>query len=323
MAEIEDAIVVSDNTVMSMVENSRSTASIVAMKKTIDEIVRAVMKPDVHYGMIPGTNKKPTLFQAGADCLATTFKIAFQFENEDLGDGIDEVRYRSRCVATWQGEFLGDCLGEASSFEEKYKWRAIRCIEEWEATPDDMRRLRYYKKGDPSKQIRVEPADIINTILKMAQKRAKLGCIKTVLAISDIFEVDIDSMPKDLVGNQDDAPTVEEPKRKSEKKKDKKKAKPDAVSRASDPDEAAEEIQAGVDANDAYTGKVTAFKLVKETADWTLWAVEINGNKFVTFDAKVASTAQSALAFKTDVRFDYKPAKEDGKDPQLTDLVEL
>ena len=48
---------------------------------TVQEVMRSVMRPDVHYGKIPGTDK-PTLYQPGADVLCMTFRIAQRFAVE-------------------------------------------------------------------------------------------------------------------------------------------------------------------------------------------------------------------------------------------------
>ena len=316
MDEIQDAIIVSDDTMKSMVEDSRNTDAVLALRAKVQHIRDKVLKDGVHYGILPGT-KKPTLYQEGADSLGLTFKIAFTFENVMEGDGIDEIAVRSKCIAAYHGELLGDCEGYASSNEEKYKWRKVVHTNEYDATDPDRRRMKWQYDGTAIKQVRTEPADIVNTVLKMAQKRAKLGVIKTVLAIGEMFGVDLDDVPKEireeLVGDQ--APVTEPKKKKKTKDKAKKKASPAPVSTKADPDEAAEEL--------ANVGQVTAFKKAKETDSYTLWAVEINGNKFITFDEKVASVAQSAKAFESTVAFEYEPPKEEGRAPKLTAMMEV
>ena len=49
----------------------------------IQKIMEAVMKKDVHYGVVPGS-KKPSLWKPGAEVLGTTFRIAPSFQIEDL-----------------------------------------------------------------------------------------------------------------------------------------------------------------------------------------------------------------------------------------------
>lgn len=159
----------------------------------VQEVMRAVMKPEVHYGSIPGTDK-PTLFQPGADKLCMTFRIAPEFDIEDLSTA-DFVRYRVTCRGVHQlsGVTLGSCVGEASSNEEKYKWRRAVTDEEFDATPAAFRRVKYGKKWN-TKQVRTEPADVANTVLKMAEKRAKIGMVLNVTAASDMFGQDLEDL---------------------------------------------------------------------------------------------------------------------------------
>lgn len=181
----------------------------------IQEVMKAVMKSDTHYGEIPGT-KKPTLYKAGSEVLLTTFHIAVEPEVDDLST-IDEIRYRVRAVGRHQstGIIVGIGIGECSSSEEKYKWRASVCDEEFDDTDPARRRTKYaWKWGQERgekvhykvKQVRVEPADVANTILKMAKKRAQIDLTLTALAASDIFTQDAEDLPEGMQHVADDAP---------------------------------------------------------------------------------------------------------------------
>lgn len=180
----------------------------------VQEVMRAVMKPNVHYGTIPGTDK-PTLYKAGAEVLCMTFRIADTYEVEDLSTA-DMIRYRVNCIGTHQstGIVLGSGQGEASSSEEKYKWRKAICREEFDETPANMRRTKHARgKGGTTykqDQVRTEPADLANTVLKMANKRAKMAMTLNTTAASDCFNQDLEDMDAALVDHlsrhEDDAP---------------------------------------------------------------------------------------------------------------------
>ena len=172
-----------------------AVADIISHVALVQEVMRAVMKPDVHYGVIPGTDK-PTLLKQGAEVLCMAFRVADSYQVEDLSTA-DAVRYRVTCIGTHQasGTVLGSGMGEASSGEEKYKWRKA-FDEEFLATPDNMRRV---KKGKyTTKQVRTEPADLANTILKMANKRAKIAMTINVTACGDMFGQDLEDMDEAL-----------------------------------------------------------------------------------------------------------------------------
>lgn len=167
----------------------------------IQKVMQAVMKKDVHYGTIPGT-PKPTLYKPGAEMLCMTFHIDPAYDIEDLSTA-DYYRYRVRCIGKHQqtGIKLGEGMGSASSNEEKYKWRKAVCDEEFEIASESRRRLKFGKSKDGVyrvKQIRAEPDDIDNTVLKMACKRAHIAMTLNVLAASDIFTQDIEDLPEHL-----------------------------------------------------------------------------------------------------------------------------
>jgi hypothetical protein len=175
--------------------NRMAVADIITHVAMVQEVMRAVMKPDIHYGVIPGTDK-PTLYKQGAEVLCMAFRVADTYVVEDLSTA-DTVRYRVTCTGNHQltGVVLGSGMGEASSIEEKYKWRKAY-DDEFNATPENLRRI---KKGKyTTKQVRTEPADLANTILKMANKRAKIAMTINVTACGDMFGQDLEDMDEAL-----------------------------------------------------------------------------------------------------------------------------
>jgi len=173
--------------------------------------MQAVMKEGTHYGKIPGT-PKPSLWKPGAEVLCTTFRIAPSYRTEDLSDS-DSVRYRVTCIGTHQtsGVVLCEGMGECSSNEEKYKWRAAG-LKEYNATPENRKRIKYKNNGDETKQVRTEPADIANTVLKMACKRAQVAMSLNAVAASDIFTQDIEDLPEELRPTEDEKQAKQEQK---------------------------------------------------------------------------------------------------------------
>lgn len=194
---------------------SLTAAEIRAQVNLIQQVMRAVMVDGTHYGKIPGCGDKPALFKPGAEKLLSTFKIAVEPIVEDLSTG-DERRYRvsARCTSMSDGRFLGAGTGEASSTEEKYHWRRAVCKGEFDATPEDRRREKWNRDGSRVQQVRTAPADVANTVLKMAKKRAQVDATLTVTAASDCFAQDIEDLPEEL---RDDAPPppIKPPKEKA------------------------------------------------------------------------------------------------------------
>lgn len=167
----------------------------------VQEVMKSVMKRDTHYGTIPGC-KQPSLYKAGSEVLLTTFRIAISLRVDDLStDG--EIRYRVFATGTHQlsGIIVGEGVGECSTGEEKYKWRKAVCVEEFDGTPENQRRIKYSKynnKVDKVQQVKTQPADFANTVLKMAKKRAQIDLTLTATAASDIFTQDIEDIPEEL-----------------------------------------------------------------------------------------------------------------------------
>jgi hypothetical protein len=162
----------------------------------IKQIMQKIMIKDVHYGQIPGT-KGNALWKPGSDTLLSAFHIAVDPEIEDLST-YNEIRYRIKCrgLAMGSGTLVGIGIGECSSNEEKYKWRKAS-EKEFNRTSNDQRRVKFGKVWNDNQrcmvegeinQVRAEPADIANTVLKMAKKRAQVDLTLTALAAGDVFD---------------------------------------------------------------------------------------------------------------------------------------
>lgn len=202
--------------------NRMSAMEVVQHAAAVQEVMNAVMKPNVHFGKIPGTDK-PTLYKSGAEVLCMSFRIADEYHVEDLSTA-DMIRYRVTCVGKHQVSdvVLGSGMGEASTGEEKYKWRSAVCLEEFEATPAAMRRVKFGKKKGggfyKANQVRTEPSDLANTVLKMACKRAKMAMVLNVTAASDIFSQDLEDLDETLREHltDPDGDAPEQPRRTAE-----------------------------------------------------------------------------------------------------------
>lgn len=176
---------------------SLTAADVRAQVNLIQDVMKEVMQEGVHYGKIPGTNGK-SLWKAGAEKLMSTFRLAGDTEVEDLSRD-SEIHYRVKVrLTSSSGAFIGAGIGECSSQEEKYAWRATVSPKEFEATPENRRRIKYKRDGE-AKQVRTNPADVANTILKMAKKRAQVDAVITATAASDIFTQDIEDLPEEIV----------------------------------------------------------------------------------------------------------------------------
>jgi hypothetical protein len=187
-----------------------SMDQISARRSAIRELMKKAMRAEIDYGTIPGT-PKPTLYKSGAEKLCALFQLAPRVQVQDLSTP-DAIRYQVKVeLYSATGIFCGEGVGTASSAETKYQWRAAVCREEFEATPEDQRRVLYKKTREGGFftviQVRTVPEDADNTILKMAKKRALIDAVLTVTAASDIFTQDLEDfdLPAEPVDTNSDA----------------------------------------------------------------------------------------------------------------------
>ena len=202
-----------------------SIESAVERYNAVTEFVSRVLRKEIDYGVIPGTEKR-TLLKPGAEKLTTFFGLSTRFELlERIEDWTGEGHggepffyYLYRCRL-----FRGDVLiaeGDAScnSREAKYRWReAQRACPACGVAAIIKGREEYgggwvcfkkkggcgakYPDGDQaieSQQVgRVfnpDIADQVNTIQKMAQKRSLVGAVLLAVNASEFFTQDVEDM---------------------------------------------------------------------------------------------------------------------------------
>lgn len=157
-------------------------APALAVREQVNQIqylMKSVLKDGTHYGTIKGCGDKPTLLQPGAEKIAYMFKLVptYKVEREQLGGGHREYTVECTLTSRGTGEVMGFGVGECSTMESKYRYR-------WDGYGSDRRRVE-----NP------DVADVWNTCLKMAKKRAFVDAVKSTTAASDVFTQDIEDMP--------------------------------------------------------------------------------------------------------------------------------
>ena len=202
-----------------------SIESAVERYNAVTEFVSRVLRKDVDYGVIPGTEKR-TLLKPGAEKLTTFFGLSTRFElleriedwtgEEHGGEPFFYYLYRCRL-------FRGDVAiaeGDAScnSREAKYGWREaqracpacgvaaiIKGCEEYGGGwvcfkkrggcgakfPDGDQTIEAQQVG---RVFNPDIADQVNTIQKMSQKRALVGAVLLAVNASEFFTQDVEDM---------------------------------------------------------------------------------------------------------------------------------
>jgi hypothetical protein len=196
----------------------QTAADIKSHVASIHSVMKEVMLNGTHYGTISGCGNKPVLLKPGAEKILATFMLATEFVIDDLSTP-DNKYYRvtTKLIHQGSGVYMGSGIGECSSLENKYAWRAAVCDEEFNDTPENMRRVHYKKgwQGKPAEkinQVRQDMHTLANTILKMAKKRSLIDAVMNVTACSDIFDQDVDeSHIRDAVFEGPETPVTKTP----------------------------------------------------------------------------------------------------------------
>jgi hypothetical protein len=205
--------------------------------KKIHEVMAKLMKPETHFGVIPGT-KKPTLYKPGAELLNMLFRLDPQYGTEEIRDG-DHLIVRSTCTL-WHiptGQRMGSGMGSCSTREAKYAYRRSgrtcpSCGKEdtiikgkaefgggWLCFGKRGGCGAKFKDGDDAiEQQQTEQRvanpdlpDTHNTVLKMSNKRALVAAVLNVTAASEIFTQDVDDKDeRDRDDEDEDRPSRRE-----------------------------------------------------------------------------------------------------------------
>lgn len=206
-----------------------SVAQIIDQKRKVVEIMNAVMKPDEHYGVIPGA-KKPSLWKPGAETLCLTFRLDPEYEVMKATEEPTLISFTVRCVLNHinTGNRIASGLGSCNSREEKYKRQAQKVCpkcskqtifksknegEGWFCWKKKDGCGATFKDGDKAIEGQssgiADPADLHNTILKMACKRALIAAVLNGTAASDCFTQDLEDLPPQF--QEERAPNVPVP----------------------------------------------------------------------------------------------------------------
>lgn len=164
------------------------------------EFVQKVMKRDHDFGIIPGTDK-PTLLKPGAEKLCTLFGLRTEFVSVETTTDWEKgfFYFHYRCNLTRNGEVVASGEGSCNSREKKYRWRYLP---DFKATEEEKARAvrketKTSKNGKPYIMLVLEnsePYDLVNTIQKMAQKRAMIAATLIGVNASEFFTQDMEDM---------------------------------------------------------------------------------------------------------------------------------
>jgi hypothetical protein len=226
-------------------------ATAVRRRNFMTQVAQTLMVEGVDYGVIPGTGSKPTLLKPGAERLCTLFGLSPELHEvaavEDWsgeshgGEPFFYFHYKVRLMKN--GILLGEGTGSCNSRETKYRYRAaerrcpkcckaaiIRGREEygggWLCFPKKGGCGAKFKVGDAAiegqsaeRVINQDIADQVNTIQKMASKRALIAAVLIATNASEFYTQDMEEMAViDIPPEGRRAPAEPEPQAKPQPK---------------------------------------------------------------------------------------------------------
>jgi hypothetical protein len=179
-------------------------AQVMARMNAIEELKKKTMRRGVDYGRVPGC-PKDSLWVSGAEKLMMLFHLGIgEPQVEDLShEGVVHYRVILPICSLATHEIIAYGVGECSSRSEKYAYRKVLCDAEWEAAPEDQRRIKWDKDGKETRQIKVDPANIANTILKMAKKSSFIDAILNATGGRAFFTQDLENLPDGMLETEE------------------------------------------------------------------------------------------------------------------------
>jgi hypothetical protein len=158
------------------------------------------------YGVIPGTKKK-SLLKPGAEKILRLFGLGARnrLADKEIDRAANFAMFTYRCEVYHlrTNVVIAECEGSVNSQEVKYRERTV-----WRK-----KKLANGKEVSESVKEDTPVCDILNTIMKMAQKRALIGATILATSASDFFTQDMEADEDPEMTKQEAAqPPSSEPK---------------------------------------------------------------------------------------------------------------
>lgn len=151
-------------------------------RELFERFVRVQLKENVDFGVLPGTDK-PSLWKPGAEKIANIYMLGSRIISEKKDFSVKDnwaiISYTMEIFHIPTGKAIAQCEGICSSLEKKYKERKVY---EWS---------EQQRKKIPKGTEQTPIGDVLNTIAKMAQKRAYVGAVIIATKASDFFNHDL------------------------------------------------------------------------------------------------------------------------------------
>lgn len=218
------------NAITTMNKEQQAIDAVTTLANIVLTLRDTVFKSGTDYGVIPGTGDKPTLLLPGMEKLMRALRLRPEYKlltsHEDFDKPLFYYRYECRMVEVDSGLTVSSAIGSANSYEAKWRWRDQKrtCPK---CGKDAINRSKFPPRNNPNAEPgwychakaggcgaefaatdtaitaqpvgKVENPDIfdqINTIDKIAQKRALSSAIKGAANVSEYFTVDLEDLTR-------------------------------------------------------------------------------------------------------------------------------
>lgn len=185
------------------IDNISTTMNKIAQMQAV---VQKTLKQGHDFGEVPGTSK-PTLLKPGGEKICMLFGLNPEYEFLQTTEDYDKefFSYNIRCTLLRNGQPVAQGVGSCNSKEKKYRFINVDTIPEnymgaSESFTDKYGRTKY-KINNP------DICSLVNTILKMAKKRAFIDAVLQVASLSEVFTQDIEDMG-DLIQQENENSTM-------------------------------------------------------------------------------------------------------------------
>lgn len=185
------------------IDNISTTMNKIAQMQAV---VQKTLKQGHDFGEVPGTSK-PTLLKPGGEKICMLFGLNPEYEFLQTTEDYDKefFSYNIRCTLFRNGQPVAQGVGSCNSKEKKYRFINVDTIPEnyrgaSESFTDKYGRTKY-KINNP------DICSLVNTILKMAKKRAFIDAVLQVASLSEVFTQDLEDMG-DLIQQENENSTM-------------------------------------------------------------------------------------------------------------------
>lgn len=210
-----------DNALM-VIDQDRAITAVKVIANIMKSLREDVLKPQLDYGIIPGTGDKPTLLLPGMEKLMRALNAVPEYIERcvirDYDKPLFHYEYECRLIDCGTGLAVpgGRGVGLCTSMESAFRWRQAERVCPNCGKPAIIKGKAEYgggwicfakkhgcgakfKTGDPAIEAqnvgRIENPDIfdqVNAIMKRAKKRALGDAIKGAANVSEYFTVDLE-----------------------------------------------------------------------------------------------------------------------------------